>query len=317
MRLFLKKFLLFLLPLLVLYGMLEFQLSRMPNNFTRKKEYFEAQLGDIEVLIAGPSYANTIDPQFLSYKGFNLFNDAEDIYYHTKLIEKYLERMPKLKLIILPISYYALEYRLDQSPAGWRVAFYRSVWGIPPQSALSYFNPVLYSYTAAYGWREVLNLIERGFISSDQRMLYQNGWREIGAQTIAEDSEWKRMGRQLVELNESMMSAEKIAGNMQLLSRLIETCQDHGIQVMLITTPLHHFYYDHLKEDKLARMQENIQRLVSQYHVLYLNFMKDERFGAAADFYNPDHVSTAGAEKFSRIMDDIIRNSSILAGKGG
>ena len=316
MKPFLKKLLLFLLPLLVLYGVLEFQLSRIPNNFNRKKETFEAQLGDIEALIAGPSYANSINPQFLGYKSYNLFNDAEDIYYHTKLIEKYLERMPKLKLIILPISYYALEYRLDQSPASWRMSFYRSVWGIPPQSTLSYFNSVLYSYTAAYGWREVLNLIERGFISSDQRRLYPNGWREIGTQTIAENAEWKRMGWQLVELNESMMGADKIEGNMQLLSRLIETCQSQGIEVILITTPLHHFYYDHLKPDKLARMQENIQRLVSEYHVLYLNFMKDERFGTA-DFYNPDHVSTAGAEKLSRIMDEIIRESSILSGMGG
>lgn len=307
MKPFLKKLLLFLLPWLVLYGALEFQLSRIPNNFNRKKEYFEAQLDEIEVLIAGPSYANTIDPQYLSYKGFNLFNDAEDIYYHTKLIEKYLERMPKLKLIILPISYYSLEYRLDQSPAGWRVAFYRSVWGIPPQSELSYFNPVLYSYTAAYGWREVLTLIERGFVSTDQRKVFSNGWREIGPKTIAENAEWERMGWQLVELNESMMSAERITGNMRLLSSLIETCQSQGIQVLLITTPLHHFYYDHLKPDKLARMQENIQRLVNQYHVPYLNFMKDERF-QAADFYNPDHVSTAGAEKFSRIIAGIIQD---------
>jgi hypothetical protein len=316
MKSFLKKLLLFLLPLLLLYGALEFQLSRLPNNFTRKKDFFETQLDEIEVLIAGPSYANTINPQFLSYKGFNLFNDAEDIFYHVKLVEKTLERMPKLKLIILPISYYSLEYRLDQSPASWRVAFYQSVWSIPPRSALSYFNPILYSYTAAYGWREVLSLMERGFISSDQRVLYANGWREIGSQTIAENAEWERSGWQLVELNESMMRVENIAGNMQLLGGLIETCQNRGIQVMLITTPLHHFYYDHLKTDKLARMQENIQLLVNQYQVPYLNFMKDERF-KAEDFYNPDHVSNAGAEKFSRLMDEIIRNSHLFDGKGG
>jgi hypothetical protein len=305
MKSFLKKLVLFLLPLLALNGLLEVRLSRMSNNFNLKKKYFESQLSEIEILIPGPSYGNSIDPQFLSHKAFNLFNDGEDIYYDARLIEKYLERMPKLKLIIFPLSYYSLEHRMDRSPTSWRIPFYQSVWGIPPQSFTSYLNPGFYSFTAAYGWQQTLDFIENDFTSEDQRVLFPNGWREIGSQVIAENTEWQRAGWQTISLNETLMHAEAIPENMALLSELIETCRARGIQIMFITTPLHHFYYDHLDPDKYERMQDNIRVLMNRYKVPYLNFMKDDRF-QTTDFYNADHVSTAGAEKFSKIMDEEI-----------
>lgn len=306
MKSFLKKLALFLLPLLVMYAMLEMRLSCISNNFNLKKEYFESQLSDIEILISGPSYANSINPQFLSLKTFNLFNDGEDIYYDVRLIEKYLPRLPKLKLIIFTLSYYSLEHRMDHAPTSWRIPFYQIVWGIPPQSFSSYLNPGFYSYTAAYGWQQTLDLIENGFSSEDKRILYPNGWREIGTQVIAETAEWQRAGGQTISLNETLMHTEAIPENMALLSELIETCQARGIKILFISTPLHHFYYDHLDPDKYQRMQDNIQILVTRYNVPYLNFMKDDRF-QTTDFYNADHVSTEGAEKFSRIIDEILK----------
>lgn len=311
MKSFLKRLLIFLLPLLALYGLLEYRLNHITNNFNLKKEYFEKQSGEVEVLISGPSYGNSINPQFLSARAFNLFNDGEDIYYDVRLIKKYLGRMPKLKLVIFPLSYYSLEHRMDSAPTSWRIPFYQSVWGIPPQSTHSYLNLGFYSTTAAYGWQQVLGLIENGFKSEDTRELHQDGWREIGSQVIADNSEWERAGWQTIGLNETLMHKEAIPENMALLRQLIEICQGQGIHVVFITTPLYHYYYDHIDSERYQRMQENIQLLVEQYSVKYLNFMKDDRFHVN-DFYNPDHLSNSGAEKFSTIINEILINKYSL-----
>jgi hypothetical protein len=92
-----------------------------------------------------------------------------------------------------------------------------------------------------------------------------------------------------------------------LLSEFIETCQNRRIKVMFITTPVHHYYYEHIDPIKYQRMQDNLNQLVKNYHVTYLNFMKDSRF-ETVDFYNRDHLNASGVKKFSNILDPIINN---------
>ena len=305
MKIFLKRLVIFFLPFLVLYPFLEIKLSQTPNYYNQKKEYLESQLSEIEILSTGSSHGNSINPQFLSRKGFNLFNDAEDIYYDVRLVEKYLDRMPNLKLIIMPISYFSLEYRIDRSPSAWRAPFYKFIWDIPPQELTSLLNFGYFSYTAAYGWREVVSYIENGFASKSTQKLDRNGWREIGDQVIIDSVEEERSGWQSVSLNESLMDVGSIEKNMDLLSEFIETCQNRQIKVMLITTPVHHYYYEHIDPLKYQRMQDNLNQLVKKYHVIYSNYLKGPLF-ETVDFYNRDHLNASGVEKFSKILDTII-----------
>jgi len=304
MKIFLKKIAIFLLPFLFLYPLLEIKLSQIPNYYIQKKEYLESQLSKIEILSTGSSHGNSINPQFLSRKGFNLFNDAEDIYYDVRLVEKYLDKMPNLKLIIVPISYFSLEYRIDRSPSAWRAPFYKFIYDIPPQELTSLLNFGYFSYTAAYGWRDVVGYIENGFVSNSTQKLDSNGWREIGDTVIINSPEEERSGWQSVSLNESLMDTGAIAKNMEMLSKLIETCQKRLIKVILITTPVYHYYYEHIDPIKYERMQANLDQLVKKYRVPYYNFLKDPRF-VTTDFYNRDHLNDQGVEKFSKILDAI------------
>ena len=307
MKFFLKRLVIFFLPFLFFYLLLEINLSQIPNYYIQKKEYLDSQLNEIEILSTGSSHGNSINPQFLSRKGFNLFNDAEDIYYDVRLIEKYLGRMPNLKIIIVPISYFSLEYRIDHSPSAWRAPFYKFIWDIPPQELTSLVNFGYFSYTAAYGWREVVSYIENGFVSKSTQKLDSNGWREIGDQVIIVSPEEERSGWQSVSLNESLMDAGAIERNKSLLSSFIEACQTHQIKVVFITTPVYHYYYEHVDPLKYQRMQENLNQLVNKYHIPYFNFLKDAHF-VTADFYNRDHLNARGVEKFSKILDLIITN---------
>ncbi len=49
-------------------------------------------------------------------------------------------------------------------------------------------------------------------------------------------------------------------------------------------------------------MQETIKQLSEKYKIEYFNHLFDSRF-EARDFANSDHLSAAGAEKFSKIID--------------
>ena len=54
-------------------------------------------------------------------------------------------------------------------------------------------------------------------------------------------------------------------------------------------------------------MQDEINRLTLKYNIAYFNFLKDARFNAP-DFHSIDHVNNLGAEKFSRILNEIIND---------
>ena len=306
MKYLLKKVSFFLLPLLGLFLFLEIKLSQIPTYLSLKKEFLESQLDQIEILSTGLSYGNSINPQFFDRKGFNLFNDAEDLYFDVKVIEKYFDRMPNLKIVLLPISYFSLEYRQENSQWSWRAPFYKFIFNIQPSKYISIFNPSYYSYALAYGWKDDLNFIYTNFSSNMTKYMHENGWREIGSQELIDSKETDRAGRQSIEYAEVMLMDERnIPFNMQLLSSFIEKCIEGKVKVILYTPPTFHNYYDHINPIKYQKIQTEISRLTEKYHLEYFDFLKDSRF-SASDFYSIDHVNDLGAEKLSRIMNTII-----------
>ena len=311
MKRFLLKLLIFVLPFLITYPFLEYQLKILPNSYNPKREYLESQLNEIKIISTGSSHGNSINPLFFEQKGFNISQNSQDLYYDTKLVEKYLDKLPELKLIIMPISYFSMEVQIDHSPQSWRGPFHKLIWGIPTQSLSSQLNISNFSFTAAYGWYTVANYIisgdDHGILRDEPQQIKNNGWRDVGNQEIQENSEEERSGWQSVSINESTMHPENIKVNMDLLSELIEKCQSHGVQIVFITTPVYHYYYEHIDPFKYKRMQEMINYLVSKYHIFYFNYLKDARF-INSDFFNRDHLNSNGAEKFTKIInDDFIR----------
>ena len=94
----------------------------------------------------------------------------------------------------MPISYFSLEYRFERSRTASRVPFYKFIFDIPPQELTSLLNFGYFSYTAAYGWREVVSYIENGFTSKSTKKLYSNGCREVGDHAIIDSPEEERSG---------------------------------------------------------------------------------------------------------------------------
>ena len=64
-----------------------------------KRLYLEHALNDIEILVTGSSYSFFgIRPSILNSHAFSLAYVSQDLYYDHRLVLKYLESMPKLKI---------------------------------------------------------------------------------------------------------------------------------------------------------------------------------------------------------------------------
>ncbi len=308
MKTFIKKSLVFLIPLICLLLVLEIRLRQIPTYLSLKKELLELQLDEIEVLSTGHSYGDAINPRFFDRRAFNLFNDAEDLYYDIKVIEKYMDHMPQLKAVLLPISYFSLDYRLERSLWMWRAPFYKFIFNVPPSDPFSNLQPGFYSHTFAYGWREVIGFIGTNFADKMTNKMYRDGWREVGANGLIEGKESARAGQQSIEyLDLFLKKPENFEFNIPLLHSFIEKCKSKKIEVILFTPPAFHNYYDYINPEKYQRMQDEISQIVLKHDISYYDFLKDPRFNAS-DFYSIDHVNDLGAEKFSRIMNEIVND---------
>ena len=123
MKSFAIKTLLFCFPVVLAIIGVEILLINTENNYQYKHEYLLKNNKEIETLIFGSSYAYYgINPTLLNTNSFNLANPSQSLYFHHILLTKHLANLPKLKTIIINISYSSLSRKRSQET--WRKYYY-------------------------------------------------------------------------------------------------------------------------------------------------------------------------------------------------
>ena len=130
------RLLLLLLPFALLVGAFEFKFRKARNNqYVVKKSLLESASEEVEILTLGSSHGyRGILPELLGRRAFNLAATSQSIYYDVELAIKYLPNLPRLTTVVLPVSYFSLEYQLDQGAERWRCYYYYTFYSIPHRS---------------------------------------------------------------------------------------------------------------------------------------------------------------------------------------
>lgn len=299
MKLFLKKTLLFAFIILIALIVMELVVRAIPNDYSYKNTYLTNHASEVEILSLGSSHGyRGINPTCFAKKTFNGGHVSQSIAYDYKIWNKFKDSLTNLDTLILPISYSSLLSNLGEGSESWRVKNYVIYYGFEPKPLKMRFeilNQTPFSI-AKMGLklllgRTNLNVNPNGFPSSDPKQsdLYATG---IAAS--------KRHTKD---------DLHNLEPNIALLSSLLEECRERGINVLLITTPTTHYYYDLLDQNQLALMYSTLTTIASEFeNVEYYDFLMDDRF-EDADFYDADHLASAGSIKLSNILNDIIEHA--------
>ena len=130
MNKFIKKTLLFCVPVLILILIMELLLRNIPNDYSYKKNYLDKHSNEIEILFLGSSHAfRAINPKFIHSNGFNAAHIAQSLDYDIKILRKYEKQTDKLKYIVVPIDYFSLFNRLETGVESWRIKNYNIYYG--------------------------------------------------------------------------------------------------------------------------------------------------------------------------------------------
>lgn len=284
----------------------EFYVRKVPNVYGDKYQKITGENG-IEILVLGSSHAfYGINPEYFSEKAFNAANVSQDLKYDSFILDAAVDNQTQLKFVILPLSIFSLAYDLDSGKEGWRKYKYR-VW---------------FDYKD-YSFDEKLDIKNHSVILSHPRKLsllkeassyyadrFQKNWSDLGwgksDESVASHEDIVSTGLAAAKRHQKreIMIKDK---NLDLLDKMVRLCHERNIKLLLVTTPAHEEYRNHLEPSRVQKLTQIASEFADKYdNTFYLNLLEDDNFGSA-DYYDADHLNHTGAEKLTLLLNKYVQ----------
>jgi len=276
-------------------------MSLVDNSYSIKKRSFESRLDSLELLVLGSSQAlQGIAASELSLKSYNLANASQSLYYDKVLSLKYANRLPKLKYILLFVSYFSLGYELFDSPESWRDYYYYQYWQVE-NPKLDKWDLRCYSKTFLYTPRKSISYLLGNSAVSMQESFSPDGFLKIPA-TPTSDTLTFAGGFKRVQFHNSTFNKEYVKSNKANIEEIISGFHLKGVKTILISPPVNHTYAYNVDAKIRDVSFDLVSDLAKKYNCKFYNYFNDTRF-IAADFVDHDHLNFNGARKLTGFIN--------------
>lgn len=300
----LKRFIVKTLLFALLAGSLlmagEWMVRRQPTSYTSKARFLLHNGESVATLILGPSHAYYgLKPQLLGDSVFNLANVSQTPDYDRELLERYIDSMPNLRLLILNITPFTFrEPSLDDGPGRNLAVNYKVGMDINRHSDLSTYNFFLSDFPT---YRKKMKGI-LGMASGNRCDSLGFG---LGYDLEARDPHWKGKAERRAQDFNVPSSAEVRSQMAGEYDRMLRLCRERGIKTAFVITPIHPVLRRLFRTDLLPEMRAVTDSLARTDQAPVFDFMEDPRFDDSA-FFDLDHLSSRGADTLSRILTPLL-----------
>lgn len=276
-----------------------------PNSYTEKMENFQSVKADISCLILGNSHAYYgLNPSFFPDKTYNLANLSQSIDIDRLLLEHDIAKMPKLKRIILPISTFSMNFRIEDSEESWRKYDYLYYAGFE-QAELNIPKYELRAKSMVLGkgisscMKIMLKILKGEDLRYCSNLGWANNYQGSNISSIVANSEKTAKRHNSFEYS---FEANKV-----ILEGIISKCEERGIELVLVNLPVSKPYYTFTDQEKWVKVVAELSdQAAENSHVRYINWIQKEGFGIEF-FHDPDHLNHEGAEKVSKLLDHYLK----------
>ncbi|MCT4665908.1 MAG: hypothetical protein N4A45_11805 [Flavobacteriales bacterium] len=303
----LRRIGLFLIPVILFILVLELSLGSegVLNSNRKKKNAIKAHQDSVEILFMGSSQSlKGINPKFISAPSFNFANVSQSFYLDFELLKKYASEMPKLKKVFLAVSYHSFFTQLSDSEEAWREDLYTLEYKIPASAKRSFVQQN--SYFTIYGLKATLKIITSGFQYDLAKRINKNGY-ENNKPLLDSSKVNDSVGEKRIEYHHEIMKRKWVNTNISTVEKMIEFLQEKDIKVYLYTTPTT-AHYRKFQAKEYSVTNDSITNLLSnKYNIPYFDFENSNIF-TWKDFNDTDHTNDLGAEKFSKLLNQVLQN---------
>jgi hypothetical protein len=231
----------------------------------------------------------------LGRQAFNLASQSQSIYYDTLLLRKYLPTLTALKTVVLPVSYFSLDYELDEAPERWRAYHYFYFYGLPHKDWHGFVSARNFSAYFLSGESTRLRVLTGRALNAANEYDGWGGWTNRACPHPVGPGHSEQLqgaARATLNMHHRMMNPAHAGANIERLEETIRSCKSRGLRPILLTSPVTRYYAQGMNQPSWSATRDKIP---------YLDYSQDARF-SDADFADGDHLNCTGAEKFSRIL---------------
>lgn len=273
--------------------------------FRNKARFIQKNKDNIEVIFLGSSHTQeAINPLLMKNKCANLAYNSQDVVGNCMLFDKYVEELPKLKIVFLEFEYFTLEQPLDQYAVN--KPLYRKFHNLPDtclyKQISSIFSDIPFFRNYIYEcWKEMrsnFSVNEAGYVSqSDYTPFGDLNFDSIQVNESAKTRLITRHKKRYIE---------EISTNSALIDSLITKAKLKNIRVVFLALPKYQTYIEREIPDKLNRRNIYLNQKLRNNEVLYFDYEKDHRFKDTYSYLDDNHLGHDAAIRFTAIIDSLI-----------
>ena len=307
MKRFLKAIILFLLPVICGFVLLEYGMRNVPNSYSFKKNWLDINISSVRVWSFGSSHGlYSISPRYFSKPAFNSAHVSQPLKYDAFIFEKYIEHADSLEWVILPVSYFTLTSKMEDGEEWWRIKNYCIYYDCPYHEWEPKYNIEIIGNPLSF-YKQIKRVGRYWIKGMDDNSCDSLGL-DLGYSKTKRSEEWYMNGEQRVKYHTNNLQEKKpvIQENIGYLEKIIKKCEEKNVSILLLTTPVYSTYYESVDSAQYSLMTETCEEMAQKYNnVQYLNLFKDDRF-VEDDFFDADHLETEGAAKLTKILNEYI-----------
>jgi len=297
---FIKKIILFLMPIFIFCIIAEILLRGIPNDYKIKAEYLEKNSSEIEVLVLGNSQSfYGIIPELFDLTCYNSAYNGQSLDIDYLILNKHIDKISELKYLIIPISYLSLYYNMFQNKNGYMLKYnIYSKLDIP--NGLFYSSEIL-NNSLSDNLEKLFNYYHLG--------IYDNITSPTGfIKNMPDFPEWKKkeLATDIVKGRNKKNKMECFEYNIKILENIIKLLESKNVKIIFFTPPVPENYYNGVLISQYELMEKTLNQFAELYqNCIYINLFKSDNFGYD-DFYDGQHLNSSGAEKLTKKIIEIM-----------
>ncbi len=287
MKTFILKSALFLVPIVGILMAGEVYLRSLPNSYSQKNEWMKAHAAEVEVLVLGNSHGIFgIRPELFGKRAYNLCQVSQTLEYDEYLLRHFEPQLKSLTDLLLIVDNSNLFDQPLEETEWFRCTYYRLYMDCPKFPLLS-----------RYGF-------ELSNIDAARKKWQQGGGR---CDSLGWNGSYTKASRSADYLTDEAVRKNvehhrckdwnAAQENRETLKRIAAWCEARHVRLILLQSPVSCAYYQ--MTDK--RQFDFIKESCAIPNVMVIDDSQNEHF-TDDDFYDPDHLNTDGAYKWSKLI---------------
>ena len=306
MQQFIRKVILYLIPLIIVAIVFEISLRQLDNPYKFKKTYLDTHAQELETLVLGSSHAYyDINPEYIDQISFNVGAVSQSLDLDLAILKKYEHKFKDLKHIVLPVSYFTFYGELSKSPEKWRMKDYVLYLDLNVPSSLKDHFEIL-SIKPKNNLKKLIRYYSGQNMIHYSKTGWGNNYKSIGSNTLERTGKEAAQRHSEQDLN-SEDSYSKFQNGVEQLRLIVEWANKMNIKVLLFMPPAYHSYTSHLNHQQLDQVTAQLNSISNEFsNCEYINLLNDKNF-IAEDYYDADHLNHKGAKKITLLINSYLR----------